>query len=144
MPSGPDSPRQFRSGLLVVTSGVLLALGFMTLVGNIILLLNDVGDGTRPDFIDFVISGSLFVAGLGLIRRRRWGWILGITIGAAALVSGAVTILDFDSSATVRFLAVGLLVVPGGILVLILLRRDVRRSLHSIPPRQPPTARLRQ
>jgi peptidoglycan/LPS O-acetylase OafA/YrhL len=131
-PSDPHSPRQLRSGWLVVTAGVLLALGHMTLVGNIILLLDDDADGTRPDFVDFVISGSLFVAGLGLIRRRRWAWVLGMTIGAVALVSGTVAILDFDSSTTTRLLAVGLAVAPGGVLVAILLRRDVRRSLHSI------------
>ena len=111
-----------------MTSVVLLALGLMTVLGNI----------TRPDFVDFVFSGSLFVTGIGLIRRHRWGWVLGMRLGTVALVSGTVTILDFDSSTTTRLLAIGLLIAPGGVLVAILLRRDVRRSLRSIPPRQPP------
>ena len=117
-----------------MTSSLLLALGLMTLVGNIILF-DDGTDGPRPDLVDLAISGWLVVAGLGLARRRRWAWVVGMTIGSVALLSGTLTILDLGSSTTTRLWALGLLVAPGRVLVAILLRRDVRRSIRAIPPR---------
>src|SRR5918995_2684273 len=98
-----------------------------------ILIVDDGTHGPRPDLVDLAISGSLFVAGLGLARRRRWAWVLGMTIGSVALLSGTLTILDLGSSTTTRLWALGLLVAPGGVLVAILLRRDVRRSVPASP-----------
>jgi len=66
------------------------------------------------------LSAALVAAGVGWFRRRVWGWKLAVAIIATQVLGDLVNLLRAD------FVRGGAGVTIAGVLLLYLLRRDVR------------------
>jgi hypothetical protein len=99
--------------------------------------------------ISIILPLAIFIAGIGLIRIRRWGWILAVTVCSVTFIIKFIGTMNFafavymlkdnpippiPEGAVVGYVSMWPTYIYGiasGLLILVLTRKSIRKAFHN-------------